>query len=93
MDSDANVFTLPSPATVASKSVVVCSCFSAGFLSEGLYLNLPELQSFDYVIVDEAGQVDELFLIMKATLSVWQSHHSFVSFLRVFLFRPPFLSC
>jgi hypothetical protein len=56
MDSGLGCFQLP-PHKLGTRRVVVCSCATAGVLREGVYgAASPPLQ-FDFVMVDEAGQV------------------------------------
>jgi hypothetical protein len=69
MDSALGCFQLPPARQLAAGKwrVVVCSCATAGVLREGAYgAASPPLQ-FDFVMVDEAGQVGAAAAATAAT--------------------------
>ena len=63
LDQASNQFVTPNFKSIDAVQVIVCSCYSAGILVRG------KKYSFDYVLIDEAGQATVSETLIPATLS------------------------
>lgn len=67
IDEAKGCFRLPARGVVVAASAVVCSCAFAGVLREGEFGRVPA--SFDFVLVDEAGQAIATEALIPMTLA------------------------